>query len=602
MNNFGLTDEAYGEWQRLLDPRPYLAGADKSFKDQFIKFLSTDYSDANQKDFKQIDLKNFIKQVSYLLGVNITSIKFVSDSNSKTLGGFNQSSNSLVVNICPENLSEENKIMFFNTIIHELRHAQQYQKFAYFNDDSELSTKIRENIKNYKRPSDKHIKNAKYYLNFIEVDAERFAMGFTKELLNELHTDVNYLDHTRLLSRANEQNKECEEELEKQLQLSAKMVEVDDESFLYLKKAIEEYKRLVFIDKSKDQKSIEDLRGLILSMSRMYLDKRMSNYVELDGNKKEELVCALYDGVDTLEIAKKLDDPVIEMLGAIEHKYGRSFYYSHRPLRIKEIANRCQIMLSRYGIDYDADNPADVLERAMQIMPEVFLNHVQNYKNTDKMKEEVMLLYDLSGLMEVKNANNKEFPKTDETFIYACSKNIEKVMPRAELQKALEKIVSDENYPVAFSTLINHTLNRYGYHYKWAKMCKDDYGHFGIHEFCAKTMGAKYNPESFADIFDKCENTLPKFLMNCLLKEKLTEDELQVIQSLTRDNGLIAIPVEDIENGMQETLKKTFMAKTKLDRAMKSKEKHKELFELFESRGINLDNVLTASQKVKTQE
>ena len=90
--------------------------------------------------------------------------------------------------------------------------------------------------------------------------------------------------------------------------------------------------------------------------------------------------------------------------------------------------------------------------------------------------------------------------------------------------------------------------------------------------------------------------------MNCLLKEKLTEDELQVIQSLTRDNGLIAISVEDIENGMQETLKKTFMAKTKLDRAMKNKEKHKELFELFESRGINLDNVLTASQKVKSQE
>ena len=65
-----------------------------------------------------------------------------------------------------------------------------------------------------------------------------------------------------------------------------------------------------------------------------------------------------------------------------------------------------------------------------------------------------------------------------------------------------------------------------------------------------------------------------------------------------RFSGPTGVSVEDIENGMQETLKKTFMAKTKLDRAMKNKEKHKELFELFESRGVDLNKVLTA---VKTK-
>ena len=314
------------------------------------------------------------------------------------------------------------------------------------------------------------------------------------------------------------------------------------------------------------------------------------------------MICAFYDGVDTLDIAKKLDDPVIEMLSAIENKYGRSFHYSNRVLRIEDISRRCRIVMSRYGVEYNEDSPAEVLEQAMQIMPEVFLGHVKNYKHTDKMKEEVMLLYDLSNLMEIQNVNEREFPKVDETFIYECSKNIEKIMPRAELQKALEKIVTDEKYPIAFSELINGTLNRYGYYYRWAKMCKDDYGDFGIHELCVKTMGVKYDPESFADIFDKCEQYLPKFLIKCLLKENLTEDEMHVIQSLISDQGFISLPVEDIEKGMQEALKKTFMAKTKIDRAMNNKDKRKEIFDMFESRGIDIDRVLAESQKAKAKE
>ena len=115
-------------------------------------------------------------------------------------------------------------------------------------------------------------------------------------------------------------------------------------------------------------------------------------------------------------------------------------------------------------------------------------------------------------------------------------------------------------------------------------------------------MGVKYDKESFADIFDKCEKFMPEFVVKCLLKAELSEDEQYFIDRLTEDEHFIPISTVEIEEGMKSALKKTFMAKTKIDRAMKNPEKCKKVLELLEARNVDIDSVLSPEQKNKTKQ
>lgn len=580
MNYFNLSEQCENDWKRTLNAPLYLKGVDEELSDLVVKFLSQDYSDVATNPTKQKELKRMVDKFASIFGVRISRTMIVSDLNSSVLGGYIDKDKSIALNATPENLSSFSKVTFLNTIIHELRHAQQHQVFSNLSDSPEFSQIIENNFKNYQRPAGKVVQNARYFSNFIEVDAELFSYSFSEGLLSQIKSNPKYANFSLQIADAQHENSHEKREFEERFNASRQVLELNNQAYLTLKNALEQFKKAVFTENPPPKEQIDVMTETIITMANALINDQASQFIDFNNGKVQALIDTLYEGADPIIVAKHLDNPVVSLVEKLDTQYcyglGRN---GHKQSNLNYLVRDCKYFLTRHKIPFNENDPSAILATAKQVMPQIYLKHVKTHDESDELKSDMNLLFSL----------NFHLRKDDFYEIYdACVEHVVASIPKEELIPILEEISEIEDKHLGYGRLRETALN--GYANKFANE-KDWHT---IEKFL-QLAGVRYKKGNFPDMVERYDEALPKFIVKCLLKGKLTPEE----ESFMISYGLGSYGTIE-PKALVEALQATFMSKSRLERALKNPNEKNAVIEALEKRGINVQELLTALSKSKT--
>ena len=161
-------------------------------------------------------------------------------------------------------------------------------------------------------------------------------------------------------------------------------------------------------------------------------------------------------------------------------------------------------------------------------------------------------------------------------------------MPKQELQSLLEELSEIDDKHLGYTHLLRTALNGYGYRFAHEK-------NWHTVEKFLQLAGVRYKRGNFPDMIERYEEAMPKFIVKCILKDKLTPEET----SFMTDYGLGAYGSVEPQ-ALVDALRATFMSKSRLEKALKDPNQKNAVVEALEKRGINVQELLTALSKSKS--
>ena len=574
-----MSEKCEKDWKKTLDAPLFLKGIDEELSDLVVKFLSQDYADVATNPSKQKEIQRMVDKFASVLGVRISRTLIFSDPNSTVLGGYVDKDKSIALNATPENLGSINKMTFLNTIVHELRHAQQHQIFSHLSDSPEFASLIDENFKHYQRPAGKIVQNARYFSNFIEVDAELFSYAFSEGLLEQIKSNPKYAAYGSQISNAHHQNQSNKADFKHNFDASIQVLELNNKAYLTLKQALEEFKKAVFSENPPSQSEIENMSQAIITMANALINDQASQLIDFDRIKVHGLLNALYSGADPIIIAKHLDNPVVCLIDQLDNKYCFGLGdYSRTKSNLTSLVEKCSIFLTKYKIPFNKNNPSEILEKAKKVMPEIYLMNVKKHDESDDLKSDMNLLYTMDCRLKKKKFNE---------LFDECVAHVVASLPKQELQSLLEELSEIDDKHLGYCRLRDTALNGYANKFAHEKTWHT------IENFL-QLAGVHYKKGDFPDMVERYDEALPKFIVKCMLKGKLTPEETSFMTSFGLGSYGNVEP-----QALVEALQSTFMSKARLEKALKNPSEKNAVIEALEKRGINVQELLTALSKSK---
>ena len=514
MEGLNISEECQKEWEQTLNVNRYRE-IDESLAVKLAKFLSeTDISKIqNNTSF----FSDIVKDLAKIMGVTIRDIKFVQDEKSSIVGGYISDNKSIVFNLSAKNLMRLSKAELLTTITHELRHAQQHQLIVNMRD-SEIAKKMTSSLKNYTQPDGSIIKDAKYFSNFSEVDAELFSHVYVDNILSQLQ-DKNFLrEYQDVISDSVMSHSSSHAKFKKQLEESLKVVEINNTVITNITKLVTNYAGMINMDERLSPEQMSMIEEAMISQCEIIFGGKAKEFVDFTDSHFKALQIAMYENVDVIKLANNLDRPFIKYFEKLEDKYDRFALdkYGKFTRRLKRIVEDGKKFLNSHEVLYNEKDNGNVIEKVISSMPRVYLENFVSPKNKEQMNRD----YDMCALVDIYITRDKNYLHKQ------CAKYIEENLPKEEIRKRLEDMVDNENSGNFGSDIIRDLLDGYAQDYSTEKI-------FHSREKFLNFMGVKCKTGEFSEIYDKFDEQFPKFIAKSLFKSKLTEEEKQYLTSFS---------------------------------------------------------------------
>ena len=558
MLELDISKQCQEEWDKTLNVDLY-ANPDDELIDLMDKII-------NHKSSNE-DIKRTVIKLARIFNVRIDKVIFISDDKVSLVGGYDKTNNSIVFNFTNANTFEIQGVDLLATIVHELRHAQQNQRLRYI--DSELGRTIADSITNYRCSTDSVKGLSIYYTNFIEIDAETFAHKYTRHLLDKLKEkrNISYAVDMDLQRRINDS--------QNSIQTSRALIHHNRKEIEAVYTSFEKYMKTILPSKELTKEQKNEIARKLIEKARPIIDGNgKENFGFYIGNL-HYLQDLIYEDSDPFMILDNLDSDFIKYIEELENKFRdlgltkNEKYTTH----LKDIVTKCERLLMSKKIPFDKNNPSETVKMAFEILPKVILENMGKPKNESISQLENLLL-SISVYMR----------KQSKSLIDYTKNLIEENIPSEQIAKYLEKNVEGDD-KVSYCgpyEIYQRLLDGYASDYRM-----ETYSH--PREKLLKKLGIRYNKDNFYEIREKFSKVFPKFLLKCLLKKNLTDEEKSFVSSYEYGN------FGDIDQSLLEKeIKGNIFIQSKLNRILK--ENNHPVLTAFEKRGVNLSKLIKTKQ------
>lgn len=334
--------------------------------------------------------RNKLEDVVYALAsemhVSLSSVRCFYEPNSNLLGGYIREGKQMVLNLA--NLSNEADVL--TTIIHELRHAQQYD---FMHSESELASLLKNGIENYTRSTGKAIKDALYFSNLVEVDAELLSYYFAENIFEQLEKKPEFMEHPKFkqqLERAKQDHAASKREFEQQINQSVQVVDMSKKGRNAIFNLAYAYSKELFSEQNRDcsHTSPEGSKLVVQQLDALINGSSGKQVIDFSSGDLYMLKLKIFEGVSSYDILRHLDDPFIQYIKTLEDQFeivGQDKYERYVSKIQSKIAKPLTDFVKKYNLPYTEGDYTSMLETYFENYHEIRIQNLINGKEDPSM-------------------------------------------------------------------------------------------------------------------------------------------------------------------------------------------------------------------------
>ena len=457
---------------------------------------------------KKQRIEKVVNALASEMNVNIRNIRFFSDPESHTVGGYVREDKSLILNLA----QLDNEASFMVTIIHELRHAQQYD-FMY--GQSELAQKIKAGIDNYVRPTGKVIKNAQYFSNIVEVDAELFSYYFTQNIFEQLEKDPTFMEKPEFqskLAQAKIDYNQLEHNFNHDVNSSLHVVEVGQSGRKAIYDLTCSYAARLLSKENADGSltNAESSQQVTTVLDQLISGKSGQEVIDFTSNDLYTLKYRIFKDADSHEVLRHLDDPFMQYIAQLEDRFeivGQYKYEKFVSGLKSRVAKPLSEYVKKYNLPHTEGDYASMLDAFFENYHEISIQNLLSGKEDPLCSE--MDIYLSLTFDDLK----PQIAALRDKSHYATR------VPMALLQERAENAVQNRTYSAATTAIP-----------EFAEICKEqmDKNMFGKYLTALQIPNEEWEQYSIAEAWDVLKKTAPKFVMQHIFDEKISKFQEEI--------------------------------------------------------------------------
>lgn len=455
-----------------------------------------------------------IMSLARFMGVEINDIKIFADSKVGYAGMYINDDKTFVLNLSPDMMMFEGRVSALVTIMHELRHAQQFQIISKSAAFPHLSATIKSHIDNYVHPKGKVIQNAKYFSNFAEIDAEHFSYEMLTSMFERI-TKTSQKYGTLALTAGIKLNP-LKSKFSSNLNAALSVINLNERAIKTVIDSLTGYASLLFSDNPPPREQLDLMvDNMIYGNDTMLFSKEAEELVDFQLQNLYGIQKAVFEGVDIRKIARNLDDPLIKYIEKIEDKLGDyglvGFEKYSRHIRV--LVAKGASFLRAHGIEFNADDGGEIIDKVIENMPAIVLQNFVEYGASEQKERDHSLL----SSMDI-YATSK-----DDKLADRCVAFIEANVPKKEIIAMLEKLSDEPPKGSYYYDLTRKLLDGYAYVYDSEKT-------FHTCENFVVSQGVRTKFKNFSELYEKYQSVMAKFLVDSLLSQKLSKQDIEQLK------------------------------------------------------------------------
>ena len=509
---FNMSPECAQEWARSHDFYKNKQIDPMTLKN--IAYFLMNGLSGSDVDTKRRNIEKVVRSLASEMNVRLSNIRFFSDPSSNVAGGYIKDDRSMVLNLA--NLDSEAD--FLITIIHELRHAQQHN-FMY-QPDNELASRIKFGFDHYTRPTGQVIKNAQYFSNLVEVDAELISYFFTQNILSQLENNPEFASQpgfAQKLSHTKSEYTMSERSFYSQLDTALNIVDLSENARKAILQLAVSYSERLFSPENRDHsKTTPEMSELIIKQ----LDELISStngkqIIDYSSGDLYLLKSRIFNGVNSYDLLSHLDDPFMQYLQKLEDRFeivGQYHYEKFVTTTRSRIAKPLEAYVKKYNLPHTEGDYPSMLDAYFANYRDITVQNLLSGKEDNSGEFHYYFDFNCRDLKPMAEQ------LTDPSYY------LERV-PLEVLQERAEEAVRSKKYSAATWILPEFT-----------EVCKEQVNKnmFGKYFTALGVPNTEWEEYSMGQAYDILKKTGPKFIMQHIFDERISEFQEQIFDFCLR--------------------------------------------------------------------
>lgn len=512
MFGFNMSPECAQEWARSHDFYKNKQ-IDPSTLKNLADFLMNGLR-GSDSDTKRRNIEKVIRSLASEMNVRLSNIRFYSDPDSNIAGGYLKENRSMVLNLA--NLNSEAD--FLVTIIHELRHAQQHG-FMY-QPDNELASRIKFGFDHYTRPTGQIIKNAQYYSNLVEVDAELISYFFTQNILSQLENTPEFTSQpgfTQKLSNAQREYAMSERSFYSQLDTALNIVDLSENARKAILQLAMSYSEQLFSPENRDHSKTtpEMSEAIVKQLDELISSTNGKQIIDYSSGDLYLLKSRIFNGVNSYDLLSHLDDPFMQYLEKLEDRFeivGQYHYEKFVTTTRSRIAKPLETYVKKYNLPHTNGDYPSMLDSYLANYRDITVQNLLSGKEDSSGNFFRYFIFNCPDL------------KPMEEYLTDPSYYLDKI-PLDILQERAEESVRNKKYSAATWILPEFT-----------EVCEEQISKnmFGKYFTALNVPNKEWEEYSMGQAYDILKKTAPKFIMQHIFDERISDFQEQIFDFCLR--------------------------------------------------------------------
>ena len=322
-----LDEKSVSEWHADLENITDIICENERIISLF-QSLAECYDNIKSGNYSQRDVENFeittnriAKYIANVLSMDIYGVNFYKNKNQNDGGGYDPYYKTIHLNVNREQFAD-----FLITILHESRHAYQFQKLIKSYSRKKYVDCLKDGLKNYSLPDENNSRSVYDYVdNALEQDANLFGITTAYAMVSKYLYNDDYLKKNKTIDYIDARAKSFVDEVEKVTMAKQAIESIISTSVKMGKTSALD---IIFDDKMDKQEKKEKFNKMI---------EAIQTIIEKAGLQKDEakkiykdIIYQIFhaDGIKEKIIAQ-INDPVADSLDKLD-KLGETIGFGHQ--------------------------------------------------------------------------------------------------------------------------------------------------------------------------------------------------------------------------------------------------------------------------------
>ena len=354
------------------------------------------------------------------------------------------------------------------------------------------------------------IKNAQYFSNIIEIDAELLSYYFTQNILDQLEQKPEFAkdpDFATKLAIAKMEYSTLERNFTKEVESSLKIVNVSNQGHKAIFELASSYSKQLFAEDNHDgSRTPPEYSQKVISMLDALINGRDGQQViNFSRHDLYTLKYRIFEGTSSHEILRHLDDPFMQYLAKLEDQFEfvGQYKYEQYVSRIKKyVAEPLSQFVKKYNLPHTEGDYASMLDAYFENFHEISIQNLLSGKEVSSFVGiDIYLSLKFDDLKpQIDAIRDREIYKTR--------------VPMDLLYERAENSVDTQTYSIATSVLPN-----------FAEACREQKSKnmFGKYLAALGIPSEEYEQYTYTQAYEVLQKTAPKFIMQHILDDNISE-------------------------------------------------------------------------------